>query len=235
MTALITFDTETSGVSLEEDRILTANITALDSEGNVVEERNWILNPGIEVPKGASDVNGLTTEFIQANGTDSKIGVNEIGLRIQEAITAGIPVVAYNAVFDLTLLDREYRRLLGRPFEFTGIKVIDPMVIDRGIDKYRKGSRKLVAVAEHYGIKPPEGDAHEARYDAILAGRLALHMLDELDTRPRKVLGADNLIDYLQERQIAWHRDWAAGFQEYLSKKDPEAIIDGDWPYKPLA
>lgn len=32
--------------------------------------------------------------------------------------------------------------------------------------------------------------------------------------------------------QIGWARDQAASFQEYLRKRDPQAVVDGAWPIK---
>ena len=45
--------------------------------------------------------------------------------------------------------------------------VIDPFVIDKHIDPYRKGKRTLTAVCEHHGVK--QTDAHDATGDDLAA------------------------------------------------------------------
>ena len=68
-------------------------------------------------------------------------------------------------------------QLLGRHWPFVlaeaqrhGVSIakpdiVDPLVIDRAVDRYRRGSRRLDAVAAHYGHDPAQ--AHDARTDAI--------------------------------------------------------------------
>src|SRR5699024_4273484 len=90
--------------------------------------------------------------------------------------------VVYNAPYDLTLLDRECRRHGLEPINAPG-PVIDPLVIDKTVDRYRKGKRTLEVAAAHYQVALD--DAHDAGADAIAAGRVALALLraypDELD------------------------------------------------------
>jgi DNA polymerase-3 subunit epsilon len=51
--------------------------------------------------------------------------------------------------------------LQERQFE---LLVVDPLVIDKWLDRYRKGSRKLEAICAHYGAVLDE--AHDADFDA---------------------------------------------------------------------
>lgn len=61
-----------------------------------------------------------------------------------------------NARYDLSLLDRECRRYAVESIsELLGdapAPVIDPLVIDKHVDKYRKGKRALHALCAHYGV-----------------------------------------------------------------------------------
>ena len=57
------------------------------------------------------------------------------------------------------------------PFSAPRAPVIDPLVIDKAVDRYRKGKRTLEAAAAFYGV--PLDDAHDAGADAIAAGRVA--------------------------------------------------------------
>jgi DNA polymerase-3 subunit epsilon len=58
---LAAFDIETTGVNPESDRIVTAAVSLLGG-GQPAEHLSWLVDPGIEIPAGASSVHGITTE-----------------------------------------------------------------------------------------------------------------------------------------------------------------------------
>lgn len=68
-------------------------------------------------------------------------------------------VVAFNASYDLTVMDAEGKRLGFPALEFG--TVADPYVIDREMDRTRSGKRTLAAVCDEYGVTLT--CAHEAR------------------------------------------------------------------------
>ena len=81
-------------------------------------------------------------------------GVAEIVLK---ASSDGVPVIGFAVSYDLTVLDTCLRRLGDPGLSEQGFvgPVIDALVLDRHCDRFRKGSRKLTAVAEHYGVDLP--------------------------------------------------------------------------------
>ncbi len=58
---LVAFDLETTGVDVESARIVTAAVLVLDA-GKLIQERFWLLDPGIVIPEQASRVHGIITE-----------------------------------------------------------------------------------------------------------------------------------------------------------------------------
>jgi DNA polymerase-3 subunit epsilon len=79
---LAAFDTESTGVNTESDRIVTACIAHIDGTGSgapVV--REWLVDPGIEIPEGAVKVHGITTERARAEGMSPAPAVAEIADR----------------------------------------------------------------------------------------------------------------------------------------------------------
>lgn len=221
------FDTETTGVDTEQDRIVTCFIGVMDGDGNLIEEWSWLLNPGVDIAEGASAVHGITNEVARAEGrTDLDVAIFEIASVLGKLDSENIPVAIYNAPYDLTLLDRELRRHCGYK-EFRPPKhIIDPLVIDKAIDKYRRGSRKLSDTAAHYDI--PVGNAHDAREDCIMTGRLALRLL----TTPRL---RDIPMDIIMSKQVYEKRQQAMSFRNYLVKKgEPEKAkgVSTAWPMK---
>jgi DNA polymerase-3 subunit epsilon len=224
---LFALDTETTGVDVETDRVVTACAAYVDGSGKTAPRvRSWLAWPGIDIPDGATKVHGITTEEARTNGLPAVQVISEVAEAITEAAAAGIPVVAFNAAYDLTILDRETRRYeldpLGPALDQAGALVIDPWLLDKGLDKYRKGSRTLGAVAAHYGVKA-EG-AHSADGDALAAARVAWKIAnDHASVTARS--GAE-LLAY-QAKVYAEHSAW----QRSKGRGD---ALDG-WPWRPLA
>jgi DNA polymerase-3 subunit epsilon len=220
------FDLETTGVDTDTARIVSACIALLGSGGDVVARWDWLADPGIEIPDGAAAVHGITTERARALGRPAEIVVAEIAQSLRMVFGLGIPLVVYNAPYDLTLLDRECRRHGLQPIE-QSTPVIDPLVIDKAVDRYRKGKRTLEVTAALYGV--PLDDAHDAGSDAIAAGRVAQALgrayPEELDVP----------LAELHARQVAWYAEQAASFADYIRrvKGDDAYVADSDWPMRP--
>ena len=230
MGRLAAFDLETTGPDPLEARIVTAAVTV--SGGDQLDQpHGWLVNPGIEIPAGAIAVHGVTNEKAQAEGRLAAEAILEIVTVLAEQAAAEVPIVAFNARFDLTVLDRELRRNdLGDLEERLGgsdlIRVLDPYVIDKQIDRYRRGKRTLGAVCEHYGIILE--DAHTADADAVAAAAIMRH-LGEVNAE----LGAMTLID-LHELQIDWAAEQAASLQAYFEGQGRSERVEGAWPLIPV-
>lgn len=218
------FDLETTGVDVASDRIVTAHVGVLDAKGREIAARSWLADPGIPIPDGAAAVHGISTQHAQAEGRDAREVVSEITEALRSLFAQGMPVVAYNASYDFSLLAHECVRHGIRPLEAPG-PIIDPHVIDKAIDRYRKGKRTLEVVAEHYSV--PLDGAHEAAADAIAAGRVAQAIARNY---PLAVSAQE-----LHTQQIGWARTQAESLTEYfirIGRLDAEDALDGTWPVR---
>ncbi|WP_406324419.1 exonuclease domain-containing protein [Streptomyces niveus] len=165
------FDIESTGPDPLTARIVTACIVQCGGDQPVV-SATWLSDvDGQPIPDEAAAIHGITTERAQKEGAPLRDVVGELLAGLTQVIASGVPVVAMNARYDLTLLDREAERYGLDPLPAG--PVIDPFVIDKHADKYRRGSRKLTALCEHYAV--PIGDAHQA--DAASMAHLGLHWL----------------------------------------------------------
>ncbi|MGA5816630.1 exonuclease domain-containing protein [Kitasatospora sp. NPDC094028] len=224
---LVGFDLETTGTDPAVDRIVTAAL--VDTVGAArVGAAHWLLDPGVPIPAEAEAIHGIGDDLARRKGRPAKEAVEEIAAALCERLAAGRPVVAFNAPFDLSLLDAELRRhglptlaeRLGGPVR----PVLDALVVDRAVDKYRKGSRTLQRVCELYGVELT--DAHEAGSDALAAVRVAVALAERY---PAEVGALPP--DELHRRQVGWYREWAEGLQAWLRRgKDPQAEVDPRWP-----
>lgn len=218
------FDLETTGVDVVSDRIVTAHVGLLGPDGAPVSSRSWIADPGVEIPAGATAVHGITTAYAREHGAPAHQVVADVVAALRELFDAGIPVVAYNAPYDFSLLKYEALRHGIEPIAAPS-PVIDPLVLDKAHDRFRKGKRTLEVVAAHYAVTL-EG-AHDAAADAIAAGRVAQALARRFEL--------DGPLEELHTQQIGWARDQAESLTEFfirIGRIDPEDPIDGSWPIR---
>jgi DNA polymerase-3 subunit epsilon len=218
------FDLETTGIDVKTSRIVSAHVGVIGPDGTVLEQREWLADPGIEIPVQASAVHGITTERARAEGRASAEVVAEIVAALADLFSRDIPVVAYNAAYDLSLLRSESLRHGIDPL-YDPSPIIDPLVIDKAVDRYRKGKRTLEVSAEFFGVTL-EG-AHDAGADAVAAGRVAQALARKFPTE----LGTDAM--ELHARQIGWAAEQAASFTEYMRRNGKADFYDGGvWPVR---
>lgn len=216
------FDVESTGVDVETAWIVTACAATVQADPPE-EPLTWLANPGVEIPEEATAIHGITTAMAAELGRDPLEVLPEIRAALIGAWEGGRPVVAYNAPYDLSVLDRELRRYGLEPLHAIGL-VIDPLVLDRHLDRFRRGSRKLTAACEHYGVRLD--GAHDSTQDALAAARVAWRIAQ----RYPEVAALD--WDDLYALQVEAHAAWAAEFQAYLRSQGKGDVIDRSWPIR---
>jgi len=218
---LAVFDTETTGLSTRDDRIVTAFIGVIDSSGALTESHQWLADPGIVIPPRATQVHGVSTQMAQEQGRPAREVVGEVVDALADVLARGLPLVAFNASYDLSLTHREAERHGHAPLD-NPRPIVDPLVIDRALDPYRRGKRTLDMVSLHYGITNPA--AHNAEGDAVTAGLVARALTGAF---PEET--AD--LQKLHDNQVDWAFKWAESFRKYLeSKGRPATGVTGAWP-----
>jgi DNA polymerase-3 subunit epsilon len=221
---LAAFDIESTGVDPQNDRIVTATVSVVGG-GEPPVSTSWLADPGVEIPEGASRVHGVTTEQARAEGRPAAEVVGEIVEQLAQQVALGVPVVAFNARYDLTMLDREARRHGVVPLSDRGspLYVVDPLIVDKELDKYRKGKRTLTAVCAVYDVELSEDDAHAADADAIAAARVAWRLGERYSelTLP---------LDQLQAAQVGWAAEQAASLEDYFRRQGKDEVVEREWP-----
>lgn len=214
-------DAESTGIDVFNDRIVQWVISLADADGNLLETHEWIIDPGVEVPEEAAAVHGFTTEFLRENGMAPALALSEISSVLMA--NRHLTWVFFNANYDLSILDAEFRRhgITDRFGAYVAkhVRIFDPIVVDRARDKYRKGSRKLMHVADHYGVEYNEDDLHNAQADVALTAKVAARVAEKFGIPTNA-------------EQSVYYREWAEGLEKYLRRGDPEAVVDRDWPLR---
>ncbi|MDO4900596.1 exonuclease domain-containing protein [Actinomyces sp.] len=229
---LLGFDTETTGVSPATDRLVTAALVARGPRGadgaRTQRVTTWLADPGVPIPASAAAVHGISTERARAEGRPVGEVLEEVASALSAAMSAGTPVVAYNAAYDLTLLEAELtrhhlptvRERLGRELG----PVVDPLVIDRRVDRYRGGKRRLTDLCAFYGVDPQAGGLHTAEVDVVAT----LDVLDAMAYAHPEIARIPRA--ELMAWQAAAHRDWAESFNEFLRRRGRTPDVDPAWP-----
>ena len=248
---LLCFDLETGGLDPDEDDIVTGTVIEVTprplgggSRPTLVYE--WLAVPTKAIPQQATDVHGITTEYAREHGQPMAGVVEDITSSLAQLMLAGATLIGMNAQFDLTFLDRKCLEYGIVPLDARlpgGIRpVVDVYVIDKGIDKYRKGKRNLGALCEFYKVSLD--GAHDATADALAAGRVAWALCRDY---PEEVRNID--VQALHDRQVAWKVEQSRSFATFLrreagklddpverqKKLDDADGIRSEWPYVPRA
>ena len=221
---LAVFDLETTGVDVTTSRIVTAHIGVIGADGEQLEAWSWLADPGVEIPAGATAVHGITTERARAEGRPAREVVSEIVDALRALLARPLPLVVYNAAYDLSLLEHEARRHGVEPLQSPS-PIVDPLVIDKAVDRYRRGKRTLEAAAAHYGVVLT--GAHDAAADAIAAGRVAQAL-----ARTHLAALPDDLAA-LHGAQVSWHDQQCDSFEDYMRReRDHRFTADRGWPVR---
>jgi len=170
-------DVETTGLSADRgDRVCEIGIVAIRG-GAVIRTFGTLVNPTVPVSAGAYAVNGISPAML----VDAP--------RFEEVISTVEPllrnsvIVAYNAPFDLSFLNNEFR-LCGSP-ALTN-PVVDALALARqlipGRPKYPQS-----AVAALLKIASPV--SHRALEDAMVTSKILMHFLSMIRAFDFRTLG----------------------------------------------
>lgn len=226
---LIAVDTETTCADPNAARIVTATAIHIkpDKPPRVHE---WLARPDVPISPGATAVHGISDDRAQAEGRPTGVILAELLAVVGLAMRRGAALVAFNAAFDCTVIERECSRngVDGLTARLDGgiAPVVDPHVIDKTVDKYRKGKRTLEATAAHYGIRLT--GAHDASADALAAARLAYRLAETYPDQLQVPL------EQLHAQQVAWRAEQCASLADYFMRQGKPADVNGEWPVQSL-
>lgn len=164
-------DVETTGLA-RDDRIVSAAVYRLDSRGEV--EDHWYSTVNPQRDPGPTWIHGLTSELLADAPLFGDIA-GELAERLEDRV-----LVAHNAVFDWTMLSREYARAERTAPVHQRLCTI---ALSKAL-ALPLPNHKLESLAAHYGVRQQR--AHHALDDArVLAEtfRPSLHLAAEQGVR----------------------------------------------------
>ncbi|OCA93397.1 exonuclease domain-containing protein [Actinobaculum suis] len=218
---ILGFDTETTGVNPAKERLVTCSLVRVTSDG--AQSRFWLADPGVPIPAAASAIHGITTDRAQQEGQPITKVLAEISDALVAHLSRGFAAVAFNASYDFTLLEAELgrhglptltERLGGEIFP-----VVDPYLLDRALDRYRRGKRRLIDLVEHYGV-----GNNDSFHDAETDVRATLRVLGAIVRKYPQVAKMD--LREVVDLQIAANNE----FQTFLQSRGRGSGPQEGWP-----
>ena len=164
----IAFDTETTGFSAYNDRIIELGAVIFE-DGKAVKSFGSLVNAGKRVPASATRVNNITNDML-AGSPKEDVVYPEFVEFLGDAITGDTIICAHNASFDMRFLSATFERL-GID---ANIKFVDTLALCK---KYVTGTcdHKQPTMAQHFNIS--QQDAHRAESDALVCGGIMAELL----------------------------------------------------------
>jgi DNA polymerase III subunit epsilon len=225
-TSFLSFDLETTGTdSFQDVPVSYAFVEHRNiSDGMVTAREFGIVNPGKPIPPQATAVHGITDEMAR-DGLALGEAVALIAERIRDCWTSGGAIVGMNVAYDLTMIETLCSKYDLPTLSASGPgPVLDVYVIDKTLDKWRKGKRTLGDLCLRYGVQLD--NAHSADGDAEATLRIYEAMVIEYSSLADLELGEIN------ETLNKWHHEYLSSLSEYFVKSGKPAIKSGrfSWP-----
>lgn len=168
----IAFDTETTGLSPVNDRIVEIAAVAFRPDGTQVRSFERLVNPGIPIPPSLVKIHGISDDMV----ADAP-GVDEVLAEFFRFIGTA-PLVAHNAPFDASMILMSLGRSARRDgLRLPGNPILDTCTLSRaafpGAPNYRLGT-----IARVLGVPPHT--AHRALPDVLTCKEIFLKILAKL-------------------------------------------------------
>jgi DNA polymerase III subunit epsilon len=215
----IVFDTETTGLDpLQGHRLVEIGCVELVNRFPSGRSFHRYFNPERDMPAEAFAVHGLSVEFLKDKPRFGEIA-EELAAFIEDA-----PLVAHNALFDLSFLNAELERcakpIVGRD------RLVDTLMLARR--RHPAGPNRLDDLCLRYGIDNSRRTKHGALLDAellaevyieLVGGRQASLILVDTGARSRASAGRRNvaapprpipITPRLSEAELAAHAAFVA-------------------------
>lgn len=218
---LLWFDLETTGLNVQEDRIVSLSFTEYKPDGSA-REYSRRLDPTVPIPAAVTAIHGIRDEDVVGAPTFAQIAPSLL-LGFRDCDYGGYNVKAY----DLPLLAAEFARA-GHPWSYADAKIIDVMRLWDVLER-----RSLIRAVERF-LGHDHAGAHDAASDIQATIQVFEAMLTQFRGKiPPTVEGIHDLQWPAPEPLILWKNDqpvvnfgkkWKGTPLKLMSRRDLEWI-----------
>ncbi len=222
----LSFDLETTGIdSFLDVPVSYAFVEHRQTNGSTIAARETgVINPGRAIPAQATAVHGIT-DAMAKEGIALGEAVALISERIRSCWEEGGVIVGMNVSYDLTMIE-----VLCGTYDVPALStagpgpVLDVYVIDKTLDKWRKGKRTLSDLCTRYGVSLD--NAHNAEGDA----QATLKIYEAMAIEYPSVAALE--LSEINPTLDKWHHEYLSSLSEYFVKSGKPAIKNGRfaWP-----
>ena len=174
----VVFDLETTGLYPHSgDSIIEIGAVKIKN-GKIIDRYDKLINPGKDLSLEIMNITGITNDMLKGKTNE------EDAIKDFMAWVGNIPMVAHNAIFDISFIDNAYEKY--------NLGSLNNIVIDTlGISRYLESSERyhnLATLVKRYNIPWDEDKHHRADYDSEGTALIFLQMLKKLELNNFKTL-----------------------------------------------
>lgn len=218
---LLGFDLETTGVDPQRD--LPVQVALVHWHPRSASHRTvFIVDPGRDIPPAAEAIHGISSHRAREEGCPLEEAAGIVHAALESAQAEKVPIVAMNASFDVTIATALFRNFGYRSIEWDAL--VDPLVIDREMDRYRSGRRRLEALCRIYGV------VHAGAHDAGSDADATIDIVRAMAVKYPEI--ATYEVGELTRLEAQWHRTWAFEYDAWCRDNERPGLAPGDfsWP-----
>jgi DNA polymerase-3 subunit epsilon len=165
----VILDTETTGLSVDKDRIVEIACIELNNHIPTKNIFHTFINPETKVSADAFSVHGYSDEFLSNKPKFREVVKNFLDFIKDKKL------IIHNADFDLGFLNNELRRVNVKPILKSD--VVDTLQIARS--KFPGVGNSLNALCKRYKINVEAREKHSALLDCQLLSKVYIELIDK--------------------------------------------------------
>lgn len=193
-TPWLVLDTETTGLDVLSASVLQVSVAMVEprssrmgaeNKSRITRKHNMFIKSEVDIPQESVDIHGLTREWLDEHGEERSKVLAELWQMISDHVINGYPLLAYNGMFDFSILDTEFVRAGYEPLSvlFNGERPLaDVFYLDKAVRPFhfpQTERRTLENVSRHYGATG--FDFHDAMSDVEATVAVMDKMLDRYE------------------------------------------------------
>ena len=174
----VVFDFETTGLNAGGDDSIIEIGAVKICNGEIIDRFDELINPGHKLNPKISEITNITDDMLKDKDIEEKA--------IKRFIDwfKDLPMVAHNAKFDVSFLEKCYQKYNLGEFKNT---VLDTLELSRALDS-SFGKHSLSALVKRYDVPWDEDAHHRADYDAEGTALVLNKMLHKLINQGYKTI-----------------------------------------------
>ena len=165
----VLLDTETTGLSSVNDKVIEIACIEIEDHIPTGEKFHVFLNPEMEISQGAYDTHGISKEFLK-----NKPKFNDVAKDFIKFID-GKKLVIHNAEFDLAFLNKELKEVGEK--QISKDNIVDTLNVAR--EKFPGAQNSLDALCKRFKIDNSRRQKHSALLDCELLAKVYIELFEK--------------------------------------------------------